>query len=201
MRALVQGLAFGMLLQLSVGPVCLAVIGEAVSRGLRRALAMVVGVVLVDGAYVALAATGAAALLRLETARLLFGVFGAVTLVAFGLRFILMRPPARGEGGGGARGALLLGVALTAGSPLTILFWIGAFGSLVASGRVGGGLALLEFATGCVAATLLFLGAVAWAAHRLAPLLSPRVVIWLHRGVGLALVGLAAKLLLDVVAA
>jgi hypothetical protein len=41
----------------------------------------------------------------------------------------------------------------------------------------------------------------AWAAHRLAPLVKPRVVLWLHRGVGIALIAFAAKLLLDVAGA
>jgi threonine/homoserine/homoserine lactone efflux protein len=200
MWALAQGLAFGMILQLSVGPVCLAVLGEALTRGLRRALPMILAVALIDAAYIGVGATGVATLLRLESSRLILAVVGALVLIAFGARPLLARPRADAAVVPRSRaGAFGYGAILTAGNPLTILFWTGAFGSLVAAGRVRGTLEIASFGAGCVAATLLFLTGVAWAAARLAPLLRAPVLRWLDRAVGLLLVAFGLKLLLDVI--
>jgi threonine/homoserine/homoserine lactone efflux protein len=166
-----QGLAFGMMLQISVGPVCLAVLEEALARGLRRGLAMVLAVALVDGVYMAIGATGIAALLRLDAARQALGWSGALVLAAFGLRALLARP--RREAGpsvaptSGAS-SFALGLVLTDGNPLTILFWTGAFASFVAAGQLHGSREIVAFSLGCVSATLAFLAMIAWSARRLA---------------------------------
>lgn len=198
MTELAQGLAFGLLLQISVGPVCLAVLGEAVTHGLRRALAMVLGVALVDAAYMALAATGIAALLQVAATRRALGLLGALVLVLFGVRALLSRSPSEKGTSSPQRsplGSFALGVVLTAGNPLTVLFWTGAFASLIAAGRLHGRLQVVAFAAGCLAATLLFLTAVAWTARRLATLLRGPVTLWLDRAVGIALIAFGLRLL------
>jgi threonine/homoserine/homoserine lactone efflux protein len=198
MISFAHGLAFGLILQLSVGPVCLAVIAEALARGARSALRLVLGVVLVDAAYLALGATGVAAVLRVAAVRAALGVVGALVIAAFGV-LALRTPGGRPQSPAAAPSSSSFGrgIVLTGSSPLTILFWTGAFGSLVASGRIVGGLALTLFALGCLAATPLFLIPLAWAAHGLASRIQGGPIRWLNRVVGLALVGFAVKLLVE----
>jgi threonine/homoserine/homoserine lactone efflux protein len=198
MRELLEGLAFGLVLQVSVGPVFFAVVGEAMARGLRNGLSMVLAVTVVDALYVGLAVSGVAAILRLDTMRSAFETIGSVVLIAFGLRFMLTRPALhQSQATNGAAGrAFLAGFALTLSNPLTMLFWLGAFGALVASRSVEAGAPLVAFATGCVAATLLFLGSAVFAARRVVGLVGRRALLWLHRGVGAALAVFGLRLLL-----
>lgn len=85
MTAVWNGLLFGMLLQLSVGPVCLAVLQRSISLGFRQAWWMIVGVALVDAAYMAGAIGGLALLLQIYIIKQLVVIGGAVTLIWFGM--------------------------------------------------------------------------------------------------------------------
>ena len=55
------------------------------------------------------------------------------------------------------------------------------------------------FAAGCIAATLLFLTAVALAGHLLERVLTERLALWLNRAVGLFLIAFAVKLAFDLI--
>jgi threonine/homoserine/homoserine lactone efflux protein len=197
-----QGLAFGMLLQLSVGPVCLGVLHKGLAGRLRTALLMVVGVALADALYIALALVGVATLLEIAALRLALGLGGAATLAYFGLRAIRSASaearPARG--GEGSLDSLRYGFLLTLTNPLTALFWTGVFAGLTASSFGADRAAAVAFGAGCVAATLVFLSAVAASASALSRLLaSRRVLLWLDRGVGAFLTAFAVRLALDAV--
>jgi threonine/homoserine/homoserine lactone efflux protein len=160
---------------------------------------MVLGVALIDAAYIALGATGIATLLQVNAARRTLGLTGALVLAAFGVRALLSaRPPEKAATAERRKslGAFATGALLTAGNPLTILFWTGAFASLIAAGRVRGPAEIAAFSAGCIAATLLFLAIAAWAAQRLAPLFRGRAALWLDRAVGVVLIAFAVRLLL-----
>ncbi len=196
MSDFVEGLGFGLILQISVGPVCIAVLHKGIEQGFRHALAMAWGAASVDALYIFLSMAGVSALLQLESARIAIGLGGALLLVAFGLRYLLV--PA-GTARTGHRSKSLLksyayGIALTLTNPLTILFWAGVLGAMMSTRTFDqtGGMAL--FATGCVTATLVFLTVVALAGHLLERLLNDRLVLWLNRAVGLFLFGFAVKL-------
>jgi len=213
MADFIKGLGFGLILQISVGPVCLAVLHQGITRGFRQAFAMVWGVSLVDAFYIGLSVAGVSTLLQVSAVRSAVGLVGAVVLAAFGLRYLLTPAVAGSEplrqatpGGEGAplRASFLLGAGLTLTNPLTILFWAGVLGAMLASRQVGTppgagaiDLSMLSFSAGCVAATLLFLTAVALAGHLLERLLTPRLMVWLNRLVGLFLIGFALRLGLD----
>ena len=89
MVELLEGLGFGLLLQISVGPVCVAVLHKGLTQGFRHAFAMVWGVALVDAFYILLSLLGVSALLRVEAARIAVGLAGVALLVFFGVRYLL----------------------------------------------------------------------------------------------------------------
>lgn len=196
MSGFVEGLGFGLILQISVGPVCIAVLHKGIDQGFRHAFAMAWGAASADALYIFLSAVGVSALLQLEPARIALGLGGALLLVVFGLRYLLApASTARAE----HRSDSLLrsyayGTALTLTNPLTILFWAGVLGAMLSTRTFdqSGGMAL--FAAGCVTATLVFLTAVALAGHVLERLLNQRLTLWLNRAVGLFLIGFAIKL-------
>jgi len=101
-----DGLLFGMLLQLSVGPVCIAVLQRAVTYGFRQAWWMAAGVAAVDAAYMAAAMGGLALVLQIPLVKNLVVIGGAVALVWFGIGCMRAKAPQM-EGvlaGGGAAG-------------------------------------------------------------------------------------------------
>ena len=196
-----QGLLFGLLLQLSVGPVCVGVFQKAVSERLHRALWMVLGVVVADGVYVLLAAVGMAAVVKTDPVRTIVGLVGALVLAYFGVRSVLTaRPPDAVQASpGGAWISLRYGFILTLTNPLTIVFWGGVFATFLASGLYSGA-ALVAFGLGCVSATGLFLGAIATLGQSAAPLLAGgNRLVWLHRVVGVVLVVMAGLLALETI--
>ena len=198
-----QGLAFGMLLQLSVGPVCLGVFQKGLSGRLAPALWMVLGVALADGLYIALALAGVTALLEISALRIALGLLGAATLAWFGWRTLrsaasVAKPASGGEG---ALGSLRYGFVLTLTNPLTALFWTGVFAGLAAGSFGADRAAATAFGLGCVGATLLFLTGVATSGRALGRLLaSPAALLWLNRAVGAFLIAFALKLAVDTMA-
>ncbi len=200
MVELLEGLGFGLLLQISVGPVCVAVLHKGLTQGFRHAFAMVWGVALVDAFYILLSMLGVSALLQVEAARLVVGLAGVALLLFFGMRYLLSRPGPveRQQHSGSLARSFSFGAGLTMTNPLTILFWAGVLGAMRSTRTFEGGSAgVALFATGCVVATLLFLTGVAVAGHLLERALSPRLSLWLNRAVGLFLLGFAVKLALD----
>jgi threonine/homoserine/homoserine lactone efflux protein len=198
-----EGLGFGLVLQVSVGPVCVGVLHKGLTQGFQHAFWMVWGAVLVDALYIALSMVGVSALLQIEAARLGVGLAGTLLLAWFGVRYL--RSPAEASGRGqkadSLLGSFLFGLALTMTNPLTILFWAGVLGATMASRTFSQSSGAVHFAAGCVAATLLFLTAVAATGHFLEQVLSERLSLWLNRVVGLFLIGLAIKLAVDLVVA
>jgi threonine/homoserine/homoserine lactone efflux protein len=194
-----QGLGFGMVLQISVGPVCIAVLHKGLTLGFRHAFSMVWGVVLVDAVYIALSLVGVTAILQVGPARKAIGLAGALLLVYFGLRYLRAPAPVirlEGQPESLAK-SFVHGVGLTLTNPLTILFWAGVLGVMMSAQMQGESEEVAYFALGCVAATLLFLTVVALAGHSLERLLSERISLWLNRVVGVFLIGFALKLVAD----
>lgn len=81
-----NGLLFGMMLQLSVGPVCLAVLHRSMTQRLRDALMMVLGVALADAAYMLGAIGGLSLLLQIHWVKQMVLMMGALILTWFGIQ-------------------------------------------------------------------------------------------------------------------
>lgn len=212
-----NGLLFGMLLQLSVGPVCLAVLQRSITFGFRHAWWMITGVALVDAAYMAGAIGGLALLLQIPLVKQIVVIGGAVVLVWFGVGSIRAKMVQVGRVQGSdavehaevvtvssveqtgvstirVRDSFWYGIVLTLTNPLTILFWAGVFGSLMSSTDLADRVNLVGFAVGCVLSTLLFLTAVSALGTYAAKVLHP---VWMRRFnvvVGLFLIGFAIVL-------
>lgn len=165
-RLIMQGLRFGMLLQFSIGPVCLLAFQTSVGRGIPQALLLILAVALVDTAYIGLAVAGVSALLKLDRVQKAVRLFGGIVLILFGLDMVLrslqfkLLPQLSVFSVSNESNLFFQGILLTASNPLTIVFWSGVFSAKVA--RSDSGVKnLLFFGFGCVLATLLFLSAVA----------------------------------------
>ena len=159
-----DGLKFGMLLQLAIGPMCLMVFNTAKNVGLLVALSLVIAIALVDAFYITLAGFGASKLLNNEKIKKVFKVIGSLVLIIFGLNIILnvfniniivglnLNPD--------SSSAFIQGLILTLSNPITIVFW----GSVLTNKIIEDDLKkkqLVIFSIGLVSATLIFLTTVA----------------------------------------
>ena len=199
MKSYFEGLRFGMLLQLAIGPMCLMVFNTAQNSGFFPAFSLVLAIALVDAFYIALAGLGAGKLLEREGARRLVPLIGGAVLLLFGLNIALgpfgysfipglsVNAPA---------GSLFLqGLILTLSNPLTVVFW----GSVLTAKIVEEGLQsrqLTAFSAGAVSATLLFLTAVALLGTVLRSFIPPAVSAALNVIVGLLIAGFGVKMIL-----
>lgn len=198
--ALWEGLLFGMLLQLSVGPVCLGVWQRSLGYGMREAFKMIGGVVLVDGFYMMAAIAGLSVLLQIPFVKSVVMIGGAAILIYFGVSSLRSKPaehsPERGRHTEKSkRGSFWYGVMMTMTNPLTILFWAGVFGSLMASRTLPDSRAVVGFVIGCLLSTVLFLTVIAVFGQWMSRFLNAR---WIHRMdkiVGVFLIGFALLLL------
>jgi len=195
----VEGLAFGLVLQISVGPVCVAVLHKGLTQGFCHAFVMVWGVALVDALYIILSIIGVSALLQIGPVRTAVGLAGVLLLAYFGIRYL--RAPVERQQVAQSTDSLpksfTYGAGLTLTNPLTILFWAGVLGAMLSTHSFSQPGGAILFSAGCIAATLLFLTAVALAGHSLERVLSDRLLLWLNRAVGVFLLGFAVKLGLD----
>lgn len=159
MMPFLKGFLLGMALQLSVGPVFFALLHKSLREGFREAFKMTLGVALVDAFYIALSFTAVSGLLAQGSHfNIVLRWGGAAILIFFGWGYFKRA----GESKAPLKkrivsGSFAYGIKLTLINPLSIVFWTGTFGSVVASGYVSGGSGILLYGGGCVAATLFFL--------------------------------------------
>lgn len=164
MKRYLDGLKFGMLLQIAVGPMCLMVFNTAQNTGFLVALSLVLAIALVDAFYILLASLGISKLLENKKVERAVLLIGFVVLILFGLNIILnvfginiipglnIKPS--------SSNAFIQGIVLTLSNPITIVFW----GSVLTTKLIEEKYSKKElfiFSIGLVSATLIFLTMVA----------------------------------------
>lgn len=183
-----SGFQFGMLLQLSIGPVCLFLLQCAAALGFWKALPEVCGVVLADGCYILAAVYGVGALLKRRGAlRSALGRAGGLTLCGFGVLALWQawRGAPLSTGFALQQGVFWQAALLTLSNPLTILFWTGVFAARIGEAKEGRA-GVVAFSCGALCAALCFLTAVAWLGGWLRGFLSPQLLRGLNGAVGCA---------------
>jgi threonine/homoserine/homoserine lactone efflux protein len=173
----IKGFLLGMTLQLSLGPVFFAVLHKAITENSREAFKMVLGAAIIDACYIGLSFTGIVLLLQIKALNSAVLAIGASALAYFAIKYFRRAAGSRNTGKnkeninsdrineqnrGGS--SLTYGLKLTAINPMTIIFWSSTFGALITSGILSGTRTSesILFATGCVTATIFFLGGVSF---------------------------------------
>jgi len=195
-----QGLRFGMLLQLAVGPVCLLVLSTAGTQGFAPAMQLVAAVTLVDAFYVFLSSLGVAAMMDRPRVKAVMKVAGGLVLIVFGLDMALgalgltLIPGVSLFSASSGGNRFVQGLILTLSNPLTILFWGGMLTAKVLENRWDRA-QLAVFAVGCVLATAVFLSAIAGLGSFFAGRVPEAAVTALNVAVGAALIFFGVRLM------
>lgn len=193
-----EGLKFGMLLQLAVGPVCLFVFQTGSSKGFVSALFGVLAVTLTDAAFVLLALFGITSFIHNENVKQVFKSLGALIVGLFGINIIigslgLIIPDINLLRGMQGNHPFVAGLILTASNPLTVLFWAGVFSAKISEDQLYQKDVYL-FGLGAVLATLIFLTAVALLGSFTQQIIPKGLVKILNLIVGFSLLYFAVKM-------
>jgi putative LysE/RhtB family amino acid efflux pump len=161
MDALTLGFGLGFIVALQLGPMSLFLVRSTLAGGWGAGLAVGAGIALVDAAYAAAGAAGAAPLLAIGPLETAFGLIGAAVILWLGLKALqsARRPREAGSSHRAAttpRKAFLTSLAATSANPATIVSWAAVFAAAGAAGAsdTATGAALLVAGVG--------LGSLAW---------------------------------------
>ena len=192
-----NGLKFGLLLQIAIGPMCLMVFNTAKNVGLLVAMSLVFAIALVDAFYITLANIGVSKLLEKERIKNVFRLIGSIVLILFGINIILnvfgmniipglnLKPT--------STNIFIQGLVLTLSNPITIIFW----GSVLTTKIIEDKLEkkeLIVFSIGLVSATLIFLSLVAILGTILSNFIPDNISNILNIIVGILLIGFGIKM-------
>ena len=196
LNSFIRGLRLGIILQLSIGPVCLFILQTAIARGITEALKAVLAVVLVDAFYILLALYGLGTCLKnYPGIQKKLRYCGAAVLLCFAVTALadvfhpqistatIMLPQISSFYAAGL---------LTLRNPLTIIFWLGMLSAQVSQYRLNRQ-QLLSFTCGCISATFLFLCLLAFLGNSSAPLLSPSLQQLINICIGCLLIFFAYR--------
>jgi threonine/homoserine/homoserine lactone efflux protein len=79
-----HGFATGLLLQLAIGPVFFLIANLTLQKSIADGLVAVFAVTIVDYLYIALSIAGIGKLLKIKTAKAIFGIASSIVLIVFG---------------------------------------------------------------------------------------------------------------------
>jgi threonine/homoserine/homoserine lactone efflux protein len=178
----------GLLLQFSVGPVFFTVLHLSMKKGFREGLKMTAAAALVDALYICLSFTSMSALLQIPPLQKGIGFLAMVVLVYFGITFIQNSGTESAQQTATIQNSFTYGLKITLINPLTIVFWSGAFGSLIAAHQLAGLIPTILYAAGCVTATVLFLGLTSLSGKYLTRIINKRRLKFVDIAVGVILI-------------
>lgn len=151
------GFAFGMLLQISVGPVFFAVLHKSINDRFSEALKMILGVTLVDAIYILISFTAISELLKIHYLNTIIKFLGTIILILFGINYIKnANRKQKTSVSKSSKNSFIYGIELTAINPLTIVFWSSAFSSIITTNKTSN---IFIYSIGCISSTFVFLSA------------------------------------------
>lgn len=198
MKRYLDGLKFGMILQLAVGPMCLMVFNTAKNVGFLVSLTLVLAIALVDAFYIVLASLGISKILDKPKVKKVFKIIGSLVLIVFGINIILnvfniniipglnLKP--------NSSNIFIQGLVLTLSNPITIVFW----GSILTTKIIEDNLNKKElaiFSIGLVSSTIIFLTFVSVLGTILSSFIHENITNVLNIVVGILIVFFGVKLI------
>ena len=198
MKKYLDGLKFGMLLQLAVGPMCLMVFNTAKNVGFLVALTLVLAIALVDAFYIILASLGVSKILDKPKIKKAFKIIGSFVLIIFGANIILnvfniniipglnLKPT--------SSNIFIQGLILTLSNPITIVFWGSVLTTKIIEDKLNKK-ELTVFSLGLVSSTLIFLTFVAVLGTMLSSFIPENVSKIMNIIVGILIIFFGIKML------
>lgn len=195
---ILEGFKFGMLLQIAIGPVCMYIFSLGVKEPFFMAFLGVLGVVLADAIYIILAILGISSFIKNERIQKRFNILGALIVTIFGVELFLgyfgisILPKLNIFQNAHSNLPFIKAFLLTGANPMTILFWIGVFGTKTTDSSFTKNSTFL-FALGSLLSTLLFLSLIAFTGSITSSFLPEKYLSLLSSAVGASLIYFGIK--------
>lgn len=193
MRKFFDGFKFGIMLQVSIGPVCFFIFQISISIGIIPALLGTLGVTLVDAFYIILAILGIGKIIeKHKNMEQILKYFGSLVLIIFGLYIFVSSLNSSSVTAYNIPlvlkfNSFISACLLTISNPLTIIFWTGVFASKTASENMELK-ELVLFGIGSVISTLVFLSMISIVGNFTKIFVDNYIIILLNILVGLLLI-------------
>lgn len=183
-----KGFGTGLVLQLALGPIFFFVTSLTLGHGFGLGFSAVLGVVLVDYVFIFLSVLGVGSLLQKDRTKKVIAKTSAILLCGFGIYFFITAPDPSVEIISGVSekswiDGFFEAALMTLANPLTIVFWTSLFSARATELRLSK-TQLVVFGVGAGFSTLVFLTIVVGLLSLIGFNISPLVVHWLNRAVG-----------------
>ena len=195
---IVNGVIFGLILSVLVGPVFFTLLQTSIEYSFRKAVLVALGINLSDVFYIALAYFGLAKALEKSGAQEYLGYGGGIILLLFGLVSIFKKTKISraatiaGPGAGFFR-FLFKGFLVNGLSPFVLVFWLGTM-SLATIEYAYSGYQLLFFFTSVLLVVFGTDCLKAYLANKLKSIITTRLMRVINVCVGLVLIGFGLRM-------
>ena len=205
MRIVGNGLLFGLILSMFIGPVFFALIQTSIEKGFTAGVGMAIGVSLSDALYIFITYLGVSQLVNTDSFKLILGIAGGILLLSFGLYSILRPVLARKldretiDTRKSWFQQIFKGFLLNGINPSVLFFWIGII-SIASTKYDYSNNEIMIFFTAILATVFSVDIVKSYLANRLRSFITVRFIRIMNRVVGIALIAFAIKLFLGVFA-
>jgi threonine/homoserine/homoserine lactone efflux protein len=207
MDLLFEGIKFGLILTIMIGPIFFSLIQVGVEEGLGAGVMVGLGVWVSDALYIVAVYFGLSQLraaIESPDFALNMGIGGSILLTIFGLSSLFSKPKIPFEQqleevqrSSSFWSLFAKGFLVNSVNPFTVFFWSSLMGTYLAKGNFSGQDAMIVF--GGVVGTIVLTDTLKVVlAKKIRRFLRPVHLIWIRRSSGLALIGFAVALLLRV---
>ncbi len=198
-EAIVKGMGVGLILSLLTGPVFFALIQTSIEKGFKAGASLASGVFLSDLFYILIIYYGAKNVVIEEKYSIILGWVGGGFLIGIGIYYLLKKAiePKLEIEKIRHSGYLLKGFLMNTLNPFVIIYWIGIISYLSISDKE------TNSQVGFFAATLLTILSSdvlkSYIASKLRHVISSRVIKWLNRIAGVALIIFGLRMIIKVI--
>lgn len=196
MDIVLNGLKYGLLLCVLIGPVFFALIQNSIEKGFYSGLFMAIGIALSDAFYITITYLGISQLTQNEQFNMWLGGIGGTILVGFGIFYLFKPVPTSGlkqrhEEETKWFQQILKGFLLNGINPFVLFFWIGIVSSVSLDYTTN---EAVSFFIVLVATVFIVDILKSYFAVKLAQIVTPRFMKIMNRVVGVALILFSVRL-------
>lgn len=196
MEIILNGLLYGLLLCVLIGPVFFALIQNAIEKGFYSGLFMAIGIALSDALYIAIAYLGISQLTSNEAFNKWLGGIGGLILVGFGVFYLFKPVPKKGLKQLHKESTkwfqqILKGFLLNGVNPFVLFFWIGIVSNVSLDYSTN---EAITFFVVLVSTVFIVDVIKSYFAVKLAQIVTPRFMRIMNRVVGIALILFSLRL-------
>lgn len=198
MDVLVNGLLFGLLLCVLIGPVFFALIQNSIEKGFWSGFFMAIGIALSDSFYIVVTYLGISQFVENPKFNMWLGGIGGVIMLIFGIIYLFKPVPQKGlkqlhQEDTKWFQQIVKGFLLNGINPFVLLFWLGIISKVTLDFEYNNNQAITFFVV-LIATVFLVDVLKSYFATKLSQIVTPRFMKIMNRVVGVALILFSLRL-------